>query len=576
MYEYRHVIANVILISLIMMLYVSLSSMVIPIATPGSFTSFLDSSLLNSFSLFILSLVLISVSSVIFALMFSSIIIAILYYITLFAFASIVYNNFVTFSTLLDLSPYYFGILAIVGIILGLTRRSFPDEVVLNLSRIKISINRKKVVIGVIVLLISLFIFYFISNNLLLLIGSIVGYSLYLTICEENEFPLILLSWFSIPYMITHSIRFETDSEGIELGKVEGVLSPTLTNRFSQTKYGWKKVSGVKFNLNLAKSKNYNIVIIGTSGSGKSSLAKLLLEKTNLSYLVFDLHGEYNINNANKIDISRYSLNPLSLNGSSPRQRSLEISYMLKSLFKLGSLQTIDIFNIIMETYAEKGVDENNPNTWNSKPPTFHDVLITMERKKKLVETSQDVSRIQSIEPYIQFLSNQMLNGNSIDMDYVFDNNIILDLSKVPTDELKYILIETILRDFRSYLYKRGQSALWKFVVIDEAPFILSKETGLEVVERLFAEVRKFGVGIILISQLIDHIENILQNSDHIFIFNVIEPKELEYLSRTLGGGDQDKYRAIYQAIQYLDRAHVVTVTSEYRDILLVKLNSLK
>ncbi|TRM88907.1 ATP-binding protein, partial [Sulfolobus sp. E3] len=419
-------------------------------------------------------------------------------------------------------------------------------------------------------------IFYFISNNLLLLIGSIVGYSLYLTICEENEFPLILLSWFSIPYMITHSIRFETDSEGIELGKVEGVLSPTLTNRFSQTKYGWKKVSGVKFNLNLAKSKNYNIVIIGTSGSGKSSLAKLLLEKTNLSYLVFDLHGEYNINNANKIDMSRYSLNPLSLNGSSPRQRSLEISYMLKSLFKLGSLQTIDIFNIIMETYAEKGVDENNPNTWNSKPPTFHDVLITMERKKKLVETSQDVSRIQSIEPYIQFLSNQMLNGNSIDMDYVFDNNIILDLSKVPTDELKYILIETILRDFRSYLYKRGQSALWKFVVIDEAPFILSKETGLEVVERLFAEVRKFGVGIILISQLIDHIENILQNSDHIFIFNVIEPKELEYLSRTLGGGDQDKYRAIYQAIQYLDRAHVVTVTSEYRDILLVKLNSLK
>lgn len=376
--------------------------------------------------------------------------------------------------------------------------------------------------------------------------------------------------------MITHSIRFKVDSEGIELGEVVGVLSPTLTNRFSQTKYGWKKVSGVKFYLNFGKSKNYNVVIIGTSGSGKSSLAKLLLEKTNLSYLVFDLHGEYSINNANKIDMSRYSLNPLSLNGSSPRQRSLEISYMLKSLFKLGSLQTIDIFNIIMETYAEKGVDENNPNTWNSKPPTFHDVLITMERKKKLVETSQDISRIQSIEPYIQFLSNQMLNDNSIDMDYVFDNNMILDLSKVPTDELKYILIETILRDFRSYLYRRGQSTLWKFVVIDEAPFILSKETGLEIVERLFAEVRKFGVGIILISQLTDHMENILQNSDHIFIFNVIEPKELEYLSKTLGGGDQDKYRAIYQAIQYLDRAHVVTVASEYRDILLVKLNSLK
>jgi len=58
------------------------------------------------------------------------------------------------------------------------------------------------------------------------------------------------------------------------------------------------------------------------------------------------------------------------------------------------------------------------------------------------------------------------------------------------------------LEIFRNYLYRRGISRLWKFLVIDEAPFILGKETGLEIVERLFAEVRKFGVGMILISQI--------------------------------------------------------------------------
>jgi len=229
-----------------------------------------------------------------------------------------------------------------------------------------------------------------------------------------------------------------------------------------------------------------------------------------------------------------------------------------------------------MDTYAEKGIDENDESSWNSTPPTFRDVLLMIERRKKLVENSQDLSRLSSIEPYIQFLSNQILSGNSLDMKKIFEGNIILDFSKVATDELKYILIETILRDFRNYLYRRGISRLWKFLVIDEAPFILGKETGLEIVERLFAEVRKFGVGMILISQITENIENIFQNSSYIFIFNVVEPKELDYLSRALGGSDRDRYEAIYQAIRSLERGHVVTISGDSIDILLVKLNSLK
>ncbi|MEM4115189.1 MAG: ATP-binding protein [Saccharolobus sp.] len=527
----------------------------------------------------VVPIILLAISSVVIVLMFSSIIMAIIYYITFFAYLSLLANktSYSLFSSLLlDFSTFYFLAIIILGIILGLTRRTFPDEIILNINKIKINLNITKVILGIILALISFLLFQYLFHNSFLFIGSFLSLIVYLSISHEMDFPLVLFSWFSIPYLITHSISFSVKDQGIEIGEIEGILSPTLVNRISQTKLGWKKFSVSKFFINFEKAKNYNTVIIGTSGSGKSTLAKYIILESNVSYLIFDLHGEYFIENGKRIDMSKASINPLSLDGTSPRQRALEVAYMLRSIFKLGNLQTIDIFNIIMETYFEKGIDENDSKTWVNPSPNFYDVLIYLEKKKKVIDNSQDLSRISSIEPYIQFLANQILLGNNMDMKEIFEGNIILDFSRVATDELKYILIETILREFLNYLYKRGFSQLWKFVVIDEAPFVLSRETGLKIVERLFAEVRKFGCGIILISQISENLETILQNSAYIFIFNVIEPTELEYLSKLLGGSDREKITAVYEAIRSLDKAHIITIDGYNRDILLVKLNSLR
>ncbi|QGA54812.1 DUF87 domain-containing protein [Sulfolobus sp. E5-1-F] len=572
MYEKRHIVANV-----LMLIIAYLIDRLMNYLTLGSNLT----QLVNNLSILLLVVpILMVMFSVVITLMFSSIIVSFLYYVTAIAYALVISNNVnssLVLSTFLNLLGYYAIATIIIGIILGISRRNFPDEILLNISRLKVNISKNKIIYGGLFVVVSFLVFYEVLSSPFLLIGSIASFILTLFVSNDLVFPLITLSWFSFPFLFTQLATYSVKEKGIELGHIEGVLAPSLVNRISNTKYGWRKLSNLKFHLNFDESKNYNIVILGTSGSGKSTLAKSIIEKfSDISYLVFDLHGEYEVENAERIDISKNSLNPLSLNGASPRQRALEVAYMLRSIFKLGNLQTIDIFNIIMDTYAEKGIDENDESSWDLTPPTFRDVLLMIEKRKKLVENSQDLSRLSSIEPYIQFLSNQILSGNSLDMKKIFESNIILDFSKVATDELKYILIETILRDFRNYLYRRGISHLWKFLVIDEAPFILSKETGLEIVERLFAEVRKFGVGMILISQITENIENIFQNSSYIFIFNVVEPKELDYLSRALGGSDRDKYEAIYQAIRSLERGHVVTISGDSRDILLVKLNSLK
>ncbi|AAK40724.1 ATP-binding protein [Saccharolobus solfataricus] len=572
MYEKRHIVANI----LMLIVAYLVDNLMYYLTSAGNL-----SQLVNNLSTLLLIIpILVVIFSVFITLMFSSIIVSFLYYVTAIAYALVISNNVgstLILSTFLNLLGYYALATIIIGVILGISRRSFPDEILLNVSRLNVSVNKKNAIYGGLIVLISFLIFYEVLSSPFLFVGSIASFTLLFFISNDSIFPLIILSWFSFPFLFTQLSAYSVNEKGIELGSIEGVLAPSLVNRISNTKYGWKKFSNLKFVLNFDGAKNYNIVILGTSGSGKSSLAKSIIGKfTDASFLVFDLHGEYEIEKAERIDISKNSLNPLSLNGASPRQRALEVAYMLRSIFKLGNLQTIDIFNIIMDTYAEKGIDENDESSWNLTPPTFRDVLLMIERRKKLVDNSQDLSRLSSIEPYIQFLANQILSGNSLNMKKIFESNIILDFSKVTTDELKYVLIETILRDFRNYIYRRGISGLWKFLVIDEAPFILSKETGLEIVERLFAEVRKFGVGMILISQLTENIENIVQNSSYIFIFNVVEPKELDYLSRVLSGSDRDKYEAIYQAIRSLERGYVVTVSGDNRAILLVKLNSLK
>ncbi|MEM3291445.1 MAG: ATP-binding protein [Saccharolobus sp.] len=576
MYEIRHLITNLMIIGLVYLLINVIASLNIPVyVSSGN----IDIYAVQNYIGIVVPIILLAISSVVIVLMFSSIIMAIIYYITFFAYLSLLSNktSYSLFSSLLlDFSTFYFLAIIILGIILGLTRRTFPDEIILNINKIKINLNITKVILGIILALISFLLFQYLFHNSFLFIGSFLSLIIYLSISHEMDFPLVLFSWFSIPYLITHSISFSVKDQGIEIGEIEGILSPTLVNRISQTKLGWKKFSVSKFFINFEKAKNYNTVIIGTSGSGKSTLAKYIILESNVSYLIFDLHGEYFIENGKRIDMSKASINPLSLDGTSPRQRALEVAYMLRSIFKLGNLQTIDIFNIIMETYFEKGIDENDSKTWVNPSPNFYDVLIYLEKKKKVIDNSQDLSRISSIEPYIQFLANQILLGNNMDMKEIFEGNIILDFSRVATDELKYILIETILREFLNYLYKRGFSQLWKFVVIDEAPFVLSRETGLKIVERLFAEVRKFGSGIILISQISENLETILQNSAYIFIFNVIEPTELEYLSKLLGGSDREKITAVYEAIRSLDKAHIITIDGYNRDILLVKLNSLR
>ncbi|MFP3347282.1 MAG: ATP-binding protein [Sulfolobaceae archaeon] len=498
---------------------------------------------------------------------FTSLVMVILYYPLILFTYSLFQQQSISFFFLLDLltfSSIYFISALFIGFIGWFIRRNMSDTWFEQLSLFGYKFKPKIALIGF-TLVIALYFFLF-YGNLPLIAGSmlnVIGISLF---GDYYDLPLVLLSWFATPYSLTP--RGEISKQGICLGNIVGILSKSsiidssVIRVNSSRKYKW---SGIKTNycIDFSKTKNYNIIVVGTSGSGKSNFAKLLASKLSVNFLVFDLHGEYYLNEVKRVDVSRISVNPLSLFNRNPKERALEIAYMLKSLFNLGNIQAIELTNLIVEAYAEKGLDPDDPSTWSQNPPTFRDVLLLLERHKKNALSAQEINKYQSLEPYLQYLSSTVFQSNSINFEELLNSSYILDFSSVPTNEVKYIIMETILKSIQSLMYSRKSSKIENLVIIDEAPFLLSKESGKQLIERLLAEGRKFGFGFLLISQSVDYLKDVIPNAGLFYAFNIVEPGELEYISKFFGGSDLDMYYTLYETFPKLPRGVFVT-----RDLL--------
>jgi len=498
---------------------------------------------------------------------FTSLVMVILYYPLILFTYSLFQQQSLSFFFLLDLltfSSTYFISALFIGFIGWFIRRNMSDTWFEQLSLFGYKFKPKIALIGF-TLVIALYFFLF-YGNLPLIAGSmlnVIGISLF---GDYYDLPLVLLSWFATPYSLTP--RGEISKQGICLGNIVGILSKSsiidssVIRVNSSRKYKW---SGIKANycIDFSKTKNYNIIVVGTSGSGKSNFAKLLASKLSVNFLVFDLHGEYYLNEVKRVDVSQISVNPLSLFNRNPKERALEIAYMLKSLFNLGNIQAIELTNLIVEAYAEKGLDPDDPSTWSQNPPTFRDVLLLLERHKKNALSAQEINKYQSLEPYLQYLSSTVFQSNSINFEELLNSSYILDFSSVPTNEVKYIIMETILKSIQSLMYSRKSSKIENLVIIDEAPFLLSKESGKQLIERLLAEGRKFGFGFLLISQSVDYLKDVIPNAGLFYAFNIVEPGELEYISKFFGGSDLDMYYTLYETFPKLPRGVFVT-----RDLL--------
>jgi len=279
---------------------------------------------------------------------------------------------------------------------------------------------------------------------------------------------------------------------------------------------------------------NPSLLVLGSSGAGKTEalvlIAKCIIDR-GIPVLVIDFHGDLIIEGINSVlmssgRLSTVGVNPLELAVHDPdkvgliEQRCALVGMLKRAIPSLSANQQHILSLAMAEAYHECGIRDNDPGTWRNDPPTFRwvlDVLTDWMHGKgpSHYRESSVAGCIQAIEALFEhpvFYRDRFLNGTQI-----LNSCTRVDLSHVD-DRVRYIVAETLLRKVFNQLQMMGPlphethfdyERIRLFVLIDEAKILSmgkgSPERADSILNKIATEGRKFGIGLILASQRVDH-----------------------------------------------------------------------
>ena len=356
--------------------------------------------------------------------------------------------------------------------------------------------------------------------------------------------PCSLISGNEMPYIMGlphHSVPGVTVLNMAEFGRnvrlSSGVSEGKKINLGRIYHMGEEEPAKVRLELESFRS---HCFITGSTGSGKSNTTYQILDEMierKIPFLVVEpAKGEYKRYYGGLNGIHVYCTNPryYSMLHINPFRFNQGI-HVLEHLDRL-----IEIFNACWPLYAampailkesferayvkcgwdlEKSIYIPNG---HSKFPTFGDVLETLPEIINSSSYSSDskgdytgalVTRVKSLTNGI---SGQVLcSENDIDEEYLFDQNTIVDLSRVSSLETKSLLMGVLilkLNEYRMCTSEENQP-LRHITVMEEAHNILKRSSSgssegsnvqaksVEMISAAIAEMRTYGEGFIIVDQ---------------------------------------------------------------------------
>lgn len=277
---------------------------------------------------------------------------------------------------------------------------------------------------------------------------------------------------------------------------------------------------------------NPHIAILGESGGGKSNASRLLvteLSKRNYNIIVLDPNRDYlgiaDSIGADVYDAWRHGINIFDLDNMNEAEKMGELMTVFTKRLKLGHVQASVLKRCIRYCY------------WTMKKmgriPTIKDLLYTI----RVFERKTVGGELRTLATLHERLS--LLNGSShvknIEIEKVMSRSSVFLLSTLHTEEAQAVYMESLLRKIYGRMLA-GRIGRPTYIVIDEARKISESRA----LGRITAEGRKYGVGVITISQRANEIDpNVMSNSSLIISFYQREPSELNYMANYIAGGNE-------------------------------------
>lgn len=386
--------------------------------------------------------------------------------------------------------------------------------------------------------------------------------------------PLLLVAMISVlPVEALPTTLRLAERTGYRLGVLEAVMvyAPTIRYTITQTQPitgAWWAPSYPRVDYRLATAttrENPHVLITGTTGAGKSStairLARSILEEAKSPILlVIDPHGEYStmlggVPGVRIVDASKEAPNPLDFTGQSPRERALELVELIAELYQLGPIQSRILEEAILLAYENAGIREDDPSTWNRKLPTITDVVKILEGMAK------KEPRAGIVAMYLSSLATAF--GGSVPFPLPGSRTaaIVFDLSRLATREQMILYTDTLLYKLYYMVKRLGPSDKLRYILlIDEAHLFARKTRKRNIVALIAAELRKYGVMLVLVTQRASEIDKtVAANMGTVICLRHTDPAEAKFAAEAISKNSaDDSPEALAYTIARLPKGYVV------------------
>lgn len=319
------------------------------------------------------------------------------------------------------------------------------------------------------------------------------------------------------------------------------------------------------------KSLNMHTFITGSTGSGKSNTVyQILMElrQDRVPFLVIEpAKGEYKDVFGHLPDVNVFSTNPsiAQLININPFKfpHSIHVLEHIDGLVEIFSVcwpmyDAMPAFfkDAILKSYEVVGWDLGS-STFEGKNVVYPDFEVLAEQLDKLITNSDYAAEIKSnyrgalltrVKSLTVGLNKYIFTEEQTSYMKLFDENCILDISRVKSSETKALLMGMmvyILNEYRMDQKTKNNNGLRHVTVLEEAHNLLKNTSGresdligksVEMITNTVAEIRTYGEGFIIVDQSPSSVDiAAIKNTNTKIVLRTPEANDRDAVGRSMG-----------------------------------------